>query len=101
MKETITKEMIEKCQEIIRNSEYDFDIFKAEVGPMAPCSVTQSLFPEILDLALQHLKLKASHSLVEYIQPEPKTNNITYDIEEGVSKLKNKPLPLFDWRLAK
>ena len=78
---------------------YDCNKFEIEVASLAPCSVVQALFPAILDMALEHLKRKASHSLVEWIEKEPKTHNTEYVRNEGM-KLKNKPLPLFDWNLA-
>lgn len=100
MKETITPDMIAKCQEIIKKGDYDFDKFTMEVGPMAPCSVVQGLFPDILDMALEHLKRKASHSLVEWMQEEPKTNNKGWSTEKGGAYLKNTPLPVYDWDLV-
>ncbi|MGI9567065.1 MAG: hypothetical protein ACR2LL_08655, partial [Nitrosopumilus sp.] len=67
---------------------------------ITPCSVTQALFPEIIDMALEHLKRKASTSLLEWVQEEPKTCNKHYVKEKGIL-LKNKLLPSFDWSLVK
>jgi len=98
-KETITPQMIAKCQEIMRSGQYDGNEFSVEVGPFAACTITQGLFPEILDMALEHLKRKASHTLVEWVPIQPKTSNITYVRKEGL-KLKNTVLPKFDWNLV-
>lgn len=91
--------MIQKCQEILKLGTYDYDKFEIEVGPLAPCSVVQGLFPQILDMALELLKRKASISLLEWIDEEPKkTCNTEYKNHE--LKLKNKLLPVYDWNLA-
>ena len=65
--------MIEICQKAMKAGFYDGDKFTVEIGPFAPCSITQMLFPEILDMALEHLKRKTSYSLVEYDQVIEKT----------------------------
>lgn len=103
MKEVITPEMIAKCQQILKQGEYDFDKFTVEVGPMAPCSVVQGLFPDILDMALEHLKRKASHSLVEWMDiPEAKTCNIDVVFNGGkvTKKLKNYTIPFYELKEA-
>lgn len=100
---TFTPEMIETVQKILKHHlEFDGNEFKLELrdtGEIAPCSLTQAFFPEIIDMALEHLKRKASYSLVEWIEQEEKTCNVEY--KDGEFRLKNKPLPLYDWSLVK
>lgn len=106
MRETITPEMINAVQNALKNAEYDFETLKINIfgGEISPCSITQGIFPQIIDLALEHLKRKASHSLVEWIgEKEPKTSNIEY-VKVGDKhefRLKNKVLPQFDWSMVK
>lgn len=94
--------MVNTVQKILKEcatfdgQHYKCDIFDSDV--MVPCSMTQALFPEIIDLALEHLKRKASISLLEFVIPEPKHSNKEYVNHE--IRLKNKPLPLFDWKLV-
>ena len=98
MKETITPEMIAKCQEIMKLGTYDCNKFEIEVAPLAPCSVVQSLFPAILDMALEHLKRKASYSLVEWNTEEPKTCNVEIVFEKNhtmTKRIKNHTLPFY------
>ncbi len=105
MKETITPDMINAVQKAVKAADYDFEKLTINIfgGKITPCSVTQGLFPEIIDLALEHLKRKSSISLVEWMnEPEPKTCNveITYDKNHRmIRELKNKVLPVFDWSL--
>jgi len=103
MKETITPDMINAVQKAVKAADYDFENLTINIfgGEIPPCSITQGLFPEIIDLALEHLKRKSSVSLVEWIdKPDAKTCNTEYIKEKGFV-LKNKPLPLFDWSLVK
>jgi len=106
MKETITPDMINAVQKAVKAAEYDFEKLTINIfgGEIPPCSITQGLFPEIIDLALEHFKRKASHSLTEWTDgPEAKTCNveITYDKNHRMIKeLKNKTLPVFDWSLV-
>jgi len=102
MKETITPEMIEAVQKAVKNADYDFEKLTINIfgGEIPPCSITQGLFPQIIDMALEHLKRKASISLTEWIpeEKEPKTCNTEYVRNEGL-RLKNRTLPVFDWSL--
>jgi len=91
--ETITPQMIAKCQEIMKSGLYDGNKFEVEVGPFAACTVTQALFPEILDMALEHLKRKASHSLVEWIE-QP----ISAEWKRKQRDEKLVPIPIFQSR---
>lgn len=102
MKETITPEMINAVQDAVKNADYDFEKLTISIfgGSIVPCSITQGLFPQIIDLALEHYKRKASISLTEWMdKPEPKTSNIQYVRGKG-PKLKNEVLPKFDWNLV-
>ena len=100
----ITPEMVNAVQKILKEcaifdgEEYKVNIFDGK--EISPCSMTQMLFPEIIDMALEHLKRKASISLLGWIDEEPKTCNTEYIKNKGL-RLKNKPLPLFDWNLVK
>ena len=102
MKETITPDIINAVQKILKHcatfdgQTYNVDIFDSD--EIAPCSLTQAFFPEIIDMALEHFKRKASHSLVEWIEKEPKTCNVEYVRNEGV-KFKNRENMVFEWRL--
>jgi len=101
MKDTITPEMVHAVQKILKHASFDgqryaVDIF--EVEEITPCSLTQALFPEIIDLALEHLKRKASTSLLQFGE-EAKRSNIEY--VDHKLRLKNKVLPVFDWDLIK
>jgi len=101
MKETITPEMIEAVQDAVKNGEYDFEKLTINIfgGSISPCSVTQGLFPEILDMALELYKRKASISLTEWISgPDQKTSNIEYKNKQF--KLINNVLPKYDWSLV-
>ena len=107
MRDTITHEMIDTVQKILKEAKYDYDKFEVSIhdtGKVSPCSITQALFPEIIDLALEHLKRKASISLVEWISEDDiqKPSNIDYVKvnDKHEFKLKNKPLPLFDWSIV-
>lgn len=96
MRETIPKEVIEKVQEICKHAIYDGNEYHVETGPYAPCSITSAWFPEVIDLALEHLKLKASHSLVEYTQKEdPKSKNRDYDVKKRELRILNHTLPFY------
>jgi len=98
---TFTPEMIDIVQKIIKKASYDGDKFEVSLydsGEVAPCTVTQTFFPDIIDMALEHLKRKASYSLVEWVDKVPKTSNIEY--KNSKLKLKNKLLPVFDWGLV-
>lgn len=101
-KETITPEMIDAVQKAVKAADYDFEKLTISIfgGAVSPCSVTQGLFPEIIDMALEHLKRKASISLTEWIsEPKPKTNNRGWTAKKG-PHLKNSVLPVFDWSLV-
>lgn len=104
MKDTITYEMVNAVQQVCKHADFDgekytLNIFDYDRNGIVPCSLTQALFPMIIDLALEHLKRKTSTSLVEWITSVPKTNNIEYKNKEFV--LKNKTLPVFDWGIVK
>lgn len=104
MKETITPDMVETVQKILKHcAQFDGEEYKVNIfdsNEVAPCSLTQAFFPEIIDMALEHFKRKVSYSLVEWIEEEPKTNNYGWSKEKG-TYLKNRPLPLFDWSIVK
>ncbi len=68
----ITKEIIEKVQEILKDGQYDGGTFTADVGGHAPCSDTQYHFITVLEMALQHLKIKTQHTPI--LIPEPPDN---------------------------
>lgn len=55
----ITPDIVDKCIEIVKKGDYNFDKFVMPVAENAPCTVTQALFPMILDMALQTLKRQA------------------------------------------
>lgn len=59
MKDFITPDIIDKCIDIVKKGEYDFDKFTIPVAENAPCSLTQAWFPVIIDMALQNLKRNA------------------------------------------
>lgn len=103
MKSQITPEMVNAVQKILKEcAQFDGEKLECNIfdgNSISPCSMTQALFPEIIDLALEHFKRKCSISLTEWIDQEPKTCNTEYVNHE--IKLKNKPLPLFDWSLTK
>ncbi len=92
MRETITKDVINKVQEICKTATYDGDKYIIEVGPQAPCSITSIFFAEVIDIALEQLKRKASHSLVEWISVNDDGRKST-TVPEGVQ-----PLTLFQDR---
>lgn len=105
MNKIITPKMIEKCQEILKKGDYDLDKLVLEVASRAPCSVVQGLFPEILDMALEHLKRKASHSLVEWMDPhEISRSNKDVIFEPNTTMIvtmKNHALEKYDWSMVK
>jgi len=102
---TFTKEEIKQLQKIVKEQGYydPSDCRKTVVEFDSLCGLNSSYF-EIIDLALEHLAIKAQNNKIEYYAEEPqKTDNIEV-IVEGTKikeKLKNKPLPLFDWELIK
>lgn len=96
MRETITLANIKEVQRIFKTGEYDFDTYTVEVGPQTGCSVAGGLFTEIIDMALEHLARKASHSLVEWTTPEPKHSNVDYDIQKREKKIINYPLNMYN-----
>jgi len=59
MKEEITTGMIEKVMEALKSADYDGNTLKIEIGPVAPCSITQAFMPDIIDMALKELHLKS------------------------------------------
>lgn len=96
-----TAEMIDTVQKVMKDAYFDGEEYKVNIfntNNVAPCSLTQMFFPQIIDMALELLKRKASISLLEWVEKKPKTHNIEYVDKE--SKLKNKLLPAFDWSLV-
>lgn len=106
MKEIITPDMINAVQKAVKAADYDFEKLTINIfgGEIPPCSVTQGLLPQIIDIALEQLKRKASHSLVEWMdEPEAKTCNVEVTFDKNnrmIKKLKNKTLLVFDWSLV-
>ncbi len=100
MSYSFSKEEIKQLQKIIKEQGYydPSDCRKTIVEFDSLCGLCASYF-ELIDLALEHLAIKAQNNKIELYVEKPKTDNIEV-IVEGTKiekKLKNKPLPLFDW----
>jgi len=98
----ITPQMIDAVQKVMKDASFDGENYTVNIfnsDKVTPCSLTQLIFPQIIDLALELLKRKASISLLEWIEESPpKTCNTEY--ADHTFKLKNKLLPSFDWGLV-
>lgn len=54
----LNKEMLDKIEDCLKHAQYDGDKLVMEIGPFAPCSITQAFMPQILDLGLKALRVK-------------------------------------------
>lgn len=100
MREEITPAMIKSVQNIIKKTCYDGNNMEFPINEFAGCSLSAVLFKDIVELALEHLSRKASHSLIEFCLPEPKHTNVVYDIEKHEKKLINWPLKIYGFDKA-
>ncbi len=96
MREEITPAMIKSVQNIIKKTCYDGNNMEFPINEFAGCSLSAVLFKDIIEMGLEHLARKASHSLIEYIQPEPKHTNTKYDVEGKVLSIENWPLKKYE-----
>ncbi len=71
---------------------YDGNNMEFPINEFVGCSLSHVLFKDIVEMALEHLARKASHSLIEFILPEPKHTNFSYSSKDKATILINWPL---------